>query len=471
MVLKFYNTLTRKKEAFKPIKKGEVRMYVCGPTVYGPIHIGNARTFIAFDVLYRYLKYKGFKVKYVQNITDVGHLTDVGDDKIMMGAKKRGMNVFDFVELMMKDYFKDLESLNILKPDMFPRASKHVQDMIRDVQKLIEKGYAYVANGTVYFDVGKFKDYGKLSGQKPEELKLLRRKEDKTKRNVGDFALWIPCSEDYPMKWKSPWGTGFPGWHIECSTMSSRYLGLPFDIHCGGKDLIFPHHEDEIAQAEGATGRRFVNYWLHSQFILINGEKMSKSLRNIISARDAVKKYGRRAVRYFLMSSHYRTEINFTEAAIKQAEETVKGIEDFISRLKSVKKGKYDNRLGKLTKKLGSEFEDSMDDDMNISLALAKIFDFIRAVNKTPGIGERNAKEIVKTFMDFDRVFGLNLGEEEGWKSLKEAGKEVKDLIEKRESFRKERNWKEADRIREQLKKKSIVLEDTEAGPKWKIVR
>ncbi|MCD6398367.1 MAG: cysteine--tRNA ligase, partial [Candidatus Aenigmarchaeota archaeon] len=302
MTLKFYNTMSKKKEVFKPIRKGEVGMYVCGPTVYGLIHIGNARTFLTFDILYRYLKYKGFAVKYVQNITDVGHLTDVGEDKIMVGAKKKNMNVFDFVNLMIEEYLKDLKSLNIEKPTFLPRASEHIQDIIDVVKKLIENGYAYESNGFVYYDISKFKNYGKLSGQNPEELQKKVEEEHGSRKNKGDFALWIPSPEDYPMKWESPWSIGFPGWHIECSTMSSKYLGLPFDIHGGGKDLIFPHHEDEIAQAEGATGKKFVNYWLHSEFIKINKKKMSKSLGNIISARDAVKKYGWRTIRYFLIS-------------------------------------------------------------------------------------------------------------------------------------------------------------------------
>lgn len=466
MALKFYNTLTGKKETFQPVEKGKVRMYVCGPTVYGRIHIGNARTFAAFDVLYRYLKYRGFKVKYVQNITDVGHLTDVGEDKIMKGAKDKGMKVPDFVNLMIENYFKDLESLNILKPDVSPRASKHVKEMIRDVRKIIKNGYGYVKDGTVYFDISKLEDYGKLSGQKPEQLKLLRREGGKT-RNKGDFALWIPCSDDYPLKWESTWGTGFPGWHIECSTMSSKYLGVPFDIHGGGKDLIFPHHEDEIAQTKGAQNKKQANFWMHTQFILINGKKMSKSLGNIITAKDAVKKYGWKPVRYLLISSHYRTEINFTGDSIRQAQETVKSLDEFVSRVKSVKGGKHNSVISKATKKLRKEFEESMDDDLNISRALSKLFGFIKKVNKAR-IGENNAKEIVKAVLGFDRVFGLKLGQEEGWKPLGNAKGKIKELLMKRQESRKNKNWKQADKIRDKLKKKGILVEDTPKGPRWK---
>lgn len=461
MTLKFYNTLTRRKDVFRPLHRGGVRMYVCGPTVYGPIHIGNARTFSASDVLYRYLKYKGFRVKYVQNITDVGHLTDTGEDKIMVGARKMKMDVFGFVDLMMKNYFEDMESLNILKPDISPRASKHIQDMIKAIKKLIENGYAYERNGVVYYDISRFKDYGKLSGQKPEQLKLLRRKGGETKTK-GDFALWIPCPGNYPMKWKSPWGTGFPGWHIECSVMSSKYLGVPFDIHVGGKDLIFPHHENEIAQTFGAAGKRLASFWLHSQFILINGKKMAKSLGNIINARDAVKRRGWRAVRYLLISSHYRTEINFTRAAIKQADSTVKKLEEFVANARGGKDGKG---MDKLVRKAGQDFEKSMDDDLNMPEALSVIFEFVRKANKL-GAG----KKALELMLEFDRILGLKLGEAVVWKTPGQAEPGIRKLILKREKLRKDKKFREADKIRAGLRKKGVVLEDTEKGPRWKRV-
>lgn len=266
--MKLFNTLTRKKEEFKPREPGHVYMYVCGPTVYGPMHIGNARTFTAFDILYRFLKWKGFQVKYVQNLTDVGHLTDAGEDKIMKGAHQRNMDAFAFVELMIEEYFKDLKLLGIEKPDISPRASEHIDDIIKTIQKLIENGYAYESNGFVYYDISKIKDYGKLSKQNTEFLEKQRNETNGEKKHEGDFVLWFPAHKDYPMKWDSPFGVGFPGWHIEFSTMSSKYLGLPIDIHGGGKDLMFPHHEDEIAQAEGAHKSKFCNYWIHSEFIL-----------------------------------------------------------------------------------------------------------------------------------------------------------------------------------------------------------
>lgn len=465
MVLKLYNTMGRKKEIFKEIEKGKVRMYVCGPTVYGPIHIGNARTFMTFDILYRYLKYKEYKVKYVQNLTDVGHLTDIGEDKIMKGAAEKGMEPFDFVELMIKNYFEDLRSLNISKPDISPRASDHIKDMIEVIKNLIEKGYAYESGGYIYYDITKFKDYGKLSGQRLEELKEQRIEPHPKKRNPGDFALWIPAPQDYPMKWESPFGLGFPGWHIECSTMSSKYLGLPFDIHGGGKDLIFPHHEDEIAQAEAASGKKFVNYWMHGEFILVEGKKMSKSLGNIILVRDAVKKYGAKSIRYFLFSSHYKTEIDLTEKAMKAAESTVKKFTDFIFRLKKVE-GKENKKVPELIKKIKLEFENAMDDDLNMPEALSKLFEFMREVNSLIDkrqISKKNALDVYNTMLEFDKVLGLDLAVKK-----EEISDEIKGLIEQREEARKKKDFAEADKIRKELKEKGILLEDTPTGVRWR---
>ncbi|MCD6367536.1 MAG: cysteine--tRNA ligase [Candidatus Aenigmarchaeota archaeon] len=468
--MKLYNTMTRKKEVFKPVEEGKVRMYVCGPTVYGLIHIGNARTFLTFDVLRRYLEYKGFEVKYVQNITDVGHLTDVGEDKIMVGASKMGMNVFDFVDLMIDEYLKDIESLNIKRPTIMPRASQHIQDMIEVVKTLIDKGYAYVSDGFVYFDISKFKDYGKLSRQNPEDLRKKFKGEEHGKRkNKGDFALWIPCPKDYPMKWESPWGIGFPGWHIECSTMSSKYLGLPLDIHGGGKDLIFPHHENEIAQAEAATGKKFVNYWMHSEFVLINGEKMSKSLGNIIRAREAIEKYGWRTIRYFLMSTHYRRELNFTEKGIEDAKKAVERILDFVDRIENFEvSDEYNKDLYDEVNKLKEEFEMFMDDDLDVPSALRSFFKIINIVNKAMDenrFSMENKEEVINIIKDLDGVLGLKLLE----RKKIEIPEEALNLIKEREKLRKIKDFKKADEIRERLKEKyGIILEDTPQGTIWK---
>ena len=463
MVLKFYNTLTKKKEEFKPIKKGQVGMYVCGPTVYGPIHIGNARTFMTFDILYKYLKYKGFKVKYVQNITDVGHLTDVGEDKIMKGAKELDMNAFEFVDKMILNYFEDLDLLGIAKPDVTPRATEHIKDMIFVVQKLIENKYAYESDGYVYFNISKFKKYGKLSGQKPKELEKQRVEPHSKKKNSGDFALWIPAPEEYPMKWDSPWGKGFPGWHIECSTMGSKYLGLPFDIHGGGKDLIFPHHEDEIAQAEGATGKKFVNYWLHGEFILIDGEKMSKSLGNIIGARTAVKKYGQKVVRYFLISSHYRKEINLTEKVMEASKKTVNRLLEFMDKLDETKGGEYNKNVKELIKEIKTNFDKALDDDLNMPVALSKIHDFTSKINKyiaEDNFNEKNAEEVKTTMCYFDQVLGVLKRERE------EVSKEVKKLVEKREKARKKKDFEKSDELREEIKKLGWEVQDSSEGPR-----
>ncbi len=465
-MLKVYNTLTRKKEEFVPREKGNVYMYVCGPTVYGLMHIGNARTFMTFDIIYRYLKWRGFKVNYVQNVTDVGHLTDIGEDKIIKGAKKLGMEVTDFANLMIKNYFEDLKSLDILKPDLTPRASEHIQDMIDVIKKLIKNGYAYESEGYVYFDISKFKNYGKISKQDPEYLEKQRKETHGRKRHEGDFVLWFPAPENYPLKWKSPWSVGFPGWHIECSTMSSKYLGLPLDIHGGGKDLIFPHHEDEVAQAEGATGKKFCNYWLHGEFILIRGEKMAKSLGNVISARDAIKKYGRKAVRYFLISSHYRTEINLTDESIKSAQNTVKKLIDFVDRIQEIKpKGKYNEKLKKKITETKEKFEKNMDDDFNMPLALAAIFDLVNETNKAINekkISKENLVEIYETVMDFDKVLSI-LEHEKG-----KLTKEMMDLIIKREGYRKRGDFETADKIREELRKRGYIVEDGPEGPRWR---
>jgi cysteinyl-tRNA synthetase len=467
--MKIYNTLTGKKEEFIPREKGNVYMYVCGPTVYGPMHIGNARTFTTFDIVYRYLKWRGYKVKYVQNLTDVGHLTDVGEDKIMKGAKAMGMNVNDFVNLMIRTYFEDLKSLNILRPDLSPRASDHIQEMIETIKKLIENGYAYESKGYVYFDITKFKDYGKLSKQNPEYLEKQRKETHGDKKHEGDFVLWFPAPEDYPLKWNSPWSNGFPGWHIECSTMSSKYLGLPLDIHGGGKDLIFPHHEDEIAQAEGATENKFCNYWMHGEFILINDEKMAKSVGNIISARDAVKKYGGKALRYLLMSSHYRTEINFTEDSIRSAKNTMNKLIDFVDKIKEVDpKGDYNQKLRERADETRKKFEASMDDDFNMPLALAAIFDLVNETNRAideKKASRKNMEEVYDLMMDFDKVLGV-LEHEKG-----ELPKEIMDLIFKREGYRKRGDFATADKIRMEINEKGYIVEDSPQGPRWKKIK
>lgn len=439
-------------------------MYVCGPTVYGLIHIGNARTFTTFDLVRRYFEYKGFEVNYVQNITDVGHLTDVGEDKIMAGAAKQHMDPFDFVELNIKEYFKDIDLLNIKHPTHSPRATEYINEIIKVIKKLEQKGYAYRINGSVYYDTSKFKNYGKLSRISKSDLAKLKIEPNPKKRNPSDFALWIAAPEDYPMKWNSPWGIGFPGWHIECSTMSSKLLGLPLDIHGGAKDLIFPHHENEIAQAEAATGKKFVNYWMHGEFILINGKKMSKSLGNIITARDAAKKYGAMVLRFFFISSHYRSEINFTEDALKNARRELNKLRAFVQKLKFVKE-KQGEDVNMLIDELKKKFESAMDDDFNSPAALTAIFEFVKSINTLIAkkrLSKSDANKIYKLFLKFDDVLGLRLAEK------KKLPEKFRELIEQRNILRKKKRWKEADKIRADLKKKGIILEDINGETIWR---
>lgn len=491
MVLKFYNTLTRKKEVFKPLKRGVVTIYNCGPTVYDYAHIGNFRSYVFADILRRYLEYKGFKVKQIMNITDVGHMTvddeadGRGEDKIEMKAKKEKKDPFQIAREYEKAFFDDIEKLNIIRATEYPRATEHVKDMIKIIQALVKKGYAYEANGAVYYDITKFRDYGKLSGNTIDKLQAGRRIEViEDKRNWFDFALW-KSDPKHIMQWDSPWGRGFPGWHIECSAMSMKYLGDTVDIHTGGEDNIFPHHESEIAQSEGATGKPFVRYWLHTRHLLVNGEKMSKSKGNFYTLRDLEKKHDLKAIRYLLLSGHYRIRLNFTENGIESAKETVKRLQEFVSNLRGAKKGKPNPKVKKLVKKVEKDFEEAMDDDLNISLALGKIFDFVREMNKliSGGMGKQDAKLAYGAILDFDKVLGLELDKVKAgkaekvkigdeafvikWQDVKPL-REIEKLIKDREKFRKEKNWKEADKRRDEVRKKGYILEDMENGVRVK---
>jgi cysteinyl-tRNA synthetase len=471
MTLKFYNTMTRKKEVFRPLKRGVVTMYNCGPTVYFYIHIGNARAFMFADILRRYLEYKDFVVKQVMNITDVGHMIfdeeaeGAGEDKIEKSAKEQKKTPKEIANFYIKAFLKDSKALNLKEPFKRPKATEHIKEMIGIIEKLVKKGYAYVAeSGAVYYDVDKFKDYGRLSGNTIDKLEAGKRIEvNPEKKNWYDFALW-KIDPNHLMQWDSPWRRGYPGWHIECSAMSMKYLGETLDIHTGGEDNIFPHHECEIAQSEGSTGKQFARFWMHARHLLVNGEKMSKSRGNFYTLRDLLDKgYDPKAIRYLLLSAHYRTRLNFTEKGLKEAEKTIKSIEEFVSK---VKNGKDNEKSNKLVKKAKKGFEDALDDDLNISLALSVVFNLIREVNKTGG-----GKNVHKTMLEFDKVLGLELDKiGELWHPPEKAPREIKKLILKREKLRKDKKFREADRIREQLREKGIVLEDTEKGTMWKKV-
>ncbi|AUM97285.1 TPA: cysteine--tRNA ligase [Clostridium botulinum] len=463
--MKVYNTLTNKKEEFVTLVPGEVKMYVCGPTVYNFFHIGNARTFVVFDSIRRYLEYRGYKVKFIQNFTDI-------DDKMIKKANEEGTTVKELGDRFIKEYYKDADDLNIERATKNPRATEFMDEIIRFVSDLIEKGYAYEIDGDVYFSTKRFGDYGKLSGQNLEELQLGSRiNVDERKKDPMDFAIWKSQKPGEPA-WKSPWGMGRPGWHIECSCMAYNLLGETIDIHAGGSDLSFPHHENEIAQSEARTGKQFAKYWLHSAFVNVNNQKMSKSLNNFFTAREILEKYDADVLRMFMLSGHYRTQINFsmelldsTKAALDRLYNSINNLENLLDEVKNeelrAKELEYKNELQKYKEK----YIEKMDDDFNTADAISVIFDLIRDVNTNITI--ESSKELVKYTLDLIRELGNPLGilQESTKASLEE---EIEKLIEERQKARKEKNWALADKIRDNLKERGIVLEDTPQGVRWK---
>lgn len=459
-MLKIFNSFTRQKETFKPIEKNKVGMYTCGPTVYDYAHIGNFRAYIFEDLLRRYLKYKGFEVTQVMNITDV-------DDKTIRDSQKQGKSLKEFTEFYTKAFFEDLKKLNIEKAEYYPKATDHVEEMVTLVKSLLEKGFAYQSgDGSIYFKVSSFPAYGCLAHIKVEELKSgARVKQDEyDKQNVSDFALWKAWDEDDgPVFWETELGKGRPGWHIECSAMSMKYLGDTFDIHTGGVDNLFPHHENEIAQAEAATGKKFVNYWMHCEHLLVENKKMSKSLGNFYTLRDLLEKgISPDAIRYLLLSTHYRQQLNFTFEALEAAKNAVTRLNDFVLNLSHVKKeGELDEKVRGIVDNAGQEFIDAMDDDLNISQALAVIFEMIRQINKLE-LTQSDAAFVKAQMLKFDTVLGV-LSVEQG--VLEE---DIKKMIEEREHARLNKDYAKADMIRDTLKEKGIVLEDTPEGVRWK---
>ncbi|ACA56149.1 cysteine--tRNA ligase [Clostridium botulinum] len=463
--MKVYNTLTNKKEEFVTLVPGEVKMYVCGPTVYNFFHIGNARTFVVFDTIRRYLEYRGYKVKFIQNFTDI-------DDKMIKRANEEGSTVKELGDRFIKEYYKDADDLNIERATKNPRATEFMEEIIKFVSDLIEKGYAYEIDGDVYFSTKKFNSYGKLSGQNLEELQLGSRiNVDERKKDPMDFAIWKNQKPGEPA-WESPWGMGRPGWHIECSCMAYNLLGETIDIHAGGSDLSFPHHENEIAQSEARTGKQFAKYWLHSAFVNVNNQKMSKSLNNFFTAREILEKYDADVLRMFMLSGHYRTQINFsmelldsTKAALDRLYNSINNLENLLDEVKNEElrdeELEYKNELQKYKEK----YIEKMDDDFNTADAISVIFDLIRDVNTNVTI--ESSKELVKYTLDLIRELGNPLGilQESTKASLEE---EIEKLIEERQKARKEKNWALADKIRDDLKERGIVLEDTPQGVRWK---
>jgi len=470
MTLKIFNTLTKRKEELKPLVKDKVRMYVCGPTVYDYIHIGNARSFVAFDVIRRYLEYKGYTVYYVSNLTDV-------DDRTIKRAKQMKTSLQQLGEKYSDSYFEDIARLNIKKPDINPRATQHIEEIIDLIQTLMDKGYAYKIDGDIYYNAAKFKDYGKLSGNKAKALKAGARIDiNPDKKNPADFALWKGQKHGEPA-WNSPWGKGRPGWHAECSAMSMKYLGETFDIHGGGKDLIFPHHENEIAQSEGATGKSFAKYWLHNEWLIVNGKKMAKSLGNFVTTHDAIEKYGARVVRFFLASIHYRSPIDFNEKDLKQTERNLErltnAIESFRTLKESEQRGFDDGALLQKAKESKQKFEEALDDDFNTALAVSAIFDLIKEINKYTEahveIERQVKKEISETLKSLvEDVLGITME-----RKKPESDKLVEDLVKLiltiRQQIRERGDWKTSDEIRSKLQNLGFIVEDTTEESKWKI--
>ena len=462
--MKVYNTLTRKKEELVPITPGEIKMYACGPTVYNYIHIGNARPLCIFDILRRYLEYRGYNVKFVQNFTDI-------DDKIIRRANEEHVDFSEISERYIKEFWTDADGLNVRHATINPKATENIDAIIQIISTLIEKGYAYEAQGDVYFSTEKFKDYGKLSHQPLEDLEAgARIMVGEVKREPMDFAVWKAAKPGEPA-WDSPWGKGRPGWHIECSAMNWRYLGDTIDIHCGGQDLIFPHHENEIAQSECFTGKPFAHYWMHNGYINVDNVKMSKSLGNFFTVRDVAEKYGYEPIRYLLISAQYRSPINYSTDIIEQCIAALNRLytcrDSLDFELKNAADAEHDGDKAIIAgfDKYREQFISAMDDDLNTADAIASIFELVRDIN-TNVVGKTPSKALVEgaiaMFDELTGVLGLVYN-----RKTETLDSDVEALIEARTNARKEKNWAEADRIRDQLKEMGIVLEDTAQGVKW----
>lgn len=438
-MLKLYNSLTKKKEAFKPLKKGEVGMYVCGPTVYGPTHLGHARTWVFFDWLRRYFLAENYKVKFVQNITDVGHLVEdaeEGEDKIEKEARKQGRTPTEIARFWEKEYFRDLASLKILKPDVSPRASEHIGEMIKFIQTLIKKKHAYEVGGNVYFAVSSFKDYGKLSGRKVDEMIAGSRiKVDIRKKSPADFALWLKADPTHLQKWPSPWGEGYPGWHLECSALSTKYLGQPFDIHGSANEHLFPHHENELAQSEAFADKPLANFWLHGGMLLINGQKMAKSEENYLTVKEILTKYESDTIKIALMSTHWRKPFDWVKNAILEAEKI---------RIRLVR---AKNEAQPMKTGFKTEIHQALANNFNIPQALAIIM--------------ANLSKLSRDDFNFIKeIFGLDLEDKTKLTSKQEK------MVQDREKARQKEDFSLADQIRKKLEKEGIVIEDTPAGPR-----
>lgn len=463
--MKIFNTMSKQKEEFVPIKDGEVKMYVCGPTVYNFFHIGNARTFIIFDTVRKYFEYKGYKVSFVQNFTDI-------DDRMINKANEDGISIRELGDKFIGEYYKDADALQIERATVNPRATEFIDDIINFVKDLISKGYAYEVDGDVYFSTEKFHGYGKLSGQDLEQLENgVRINVDERKENPMDFAIWKSQKENEPA-WKSPWGMGRPGWHIECSCMAHKLLGDTIDIHAGGMDLVFPHHENEIAQSESRNGKKFANYWMHSAYLNVNNQKMSKSLNNFLTARDALEKFDSEVIRLLMLSAHYRTQLNYSPDLLEASKSSLERLYNSIYNLQSLLNESSTNKLkegeSEYLSKLNSyrdKYVEKMDDDFNTADAISIIFDLVKDININLNV--QSSKDVIEAALNLIIELGKPLGILQ--KSVKvDLEKEIEKLIEEREKARKEKNFALADKIRDDLKAEGIILLDTPQGVRWK---
>ena len=460
--MKIYNSQTRRKEEFVPIEPGKVRIYSCGPTVYNYFHIGNARPFIMFDLLRRYLEYRGYEVKFVQNFTDI-------DDKMIKRANEEGTTVEELGDRFIAEYFKDADALGIHRATVHPRATRHIGDIIGLIKRLEKNGLAYNVSGDVYFDTEAFPGYGKLSGQNLEDLEAGARIDvDDAKRHPMDFALWKAQKPGEPA-WPSPWGMGRPGWHIECSAMSMKYLGETIDIHCGGKDLLFPHHENEIAQSEGATGKPFVHYWMHNGHINVDNQKMSKSLGNFFTVRDISKEFDLEAVRMFMISAHYRSPVNFSKEMIEQSKAALDRLYTardnwtfLLDHAPERELNEAEQALIAKGREAVAKFDEAMDDDLNTADAIGAIFELVKEGNLaiTADTARAAIKSTLSTLKEMTDVLGILSRENDA------IPDDIKVLVEQRKQARAEKNWAESDRLRDEITARGFVLEDTPKGAK-----
>jgi len=479
MALRVFNSLTRKLETFEPVHEGQVGIYVCGPTVHNDAHLGHGKTYTNFDTVVRYLRYVGYYVLHVQNITDVGHLLDTGEDRILKGAKRERLNPWVLAEYYTRRFFRDMDALNIVRPDITPRASGHIPEQIELTKTLLEKGHAYEANGSVYFSVRNWSGYGKLTGRKVDELMEGARVDVlPEKRDPADFALWKRAEPQHIMQWPSPWGMGFPGWHIECSAMSAKYLGQPFDIHGGGMENKFPHHECEIAQSEAATGKPFAKYWLHNGMLMIRGEEMHKSLGNFITLEQACTQYSPMAIRFFILGSHYRSPLDVTDESLTSAARGAERLYHTMRRLRAqideATPGAAEPGVTAMLKEAEGRFRDAMDDDFNTATALAVLFDLNREVNRMLNESAPISRE---AWQEVDTLYGRLVGHVLGLVTpetyqAQTAGLTddlLKLLVDTRAELRTAKQWALADQIRDRLMSLGVVLEDKPGSTAWRL--